>query len=43
MIMLLSLATNHYWPLSQFDVKSACLHGNIEKKIFMDVPHGFEG
>ncbi|CAL2277084.1 unnamed protein product [Prunus armeniaca] len=38
--VLLSLATNHDWPLSQFDVKNAFLHGDLKEEIYMDLPPG---
>ncbi|CAL2267477.1 unnamed protein product [Prunus armeniaca] len=33
-IVILSLAANFNWPLHQFDVKNAFLHGNLEEKEF---------
>ena len=36
--VLLSLATNLDWPLLQFDVKNAFLHGDLEEEIYMDIP-----
>ena len=38
--VLLSLAVNLDWPLQQFDVKNAFLHGKIFKKVYMDLPRG---
>ena len=40
--ILLSLATNRGWSLQQFDVKNTFLHGDLEEKIYMEVPPGFE-
>ena len=40
--ILLSLATNLEWPLHQFDVKNAFLHGDLEEEVYMDVPLRFE-
>ncbi|CAL2240384.1 unnamed protein product [Prunus armeniaca] len=37
--VLLSLAANHDWPLLQFDVKNAFLHGHLKEEIYMDIPH----
>jgi hypothetical protein len=39
--VLLSLAANLEWPLQQFDVKNAFLHGDLEEKVYMDFPLGF--
>jgi hypothetical protein len=39
--VLLSLAANLDWPLHQFDVKNAFLHGDIEEEVYMDIPPGY--
>ena len=39
--VLLSLAANLNWPLHQFDVKNAFLHGDLEEEIYMDVSLGY--
>ena len=41
--VLLSFAANLDWPLHQFDVKNAFLHGDLEEEIYMDPPPGYEG
>ncbi|CAL9025055.1 unnamed protein product, partial [Prunus brigantina] len=38
--VLLSLAANLDWPLLQFDVKNAFLHGDLKEEIYMDPPPG---
>ena len=36
--ILLSLAANLNWPLHQFDVKNAFLHGDLAEEFYMDIP-----
>ena len=38
--IFLFLAANLEWPLHQFGVKNAFLHGDLEE-VYMDVPLGF--
>ncbi|CAL5321498.1 unnamed protein product [Camellia sinensis] len=40
--VFLSLASNLDWPLHQFDVKNAFLHGDLEEEVYIDIPPGFE-
>ncbi|KAH9754441.1 hypothetical protein KPL71_015444 [Citrus sinensis] len=41
--ILLSLAVNLEWPVQQFDVKNAFLHGDLSEEIYMDLPPGCSG
>ncbi|KAM2542715.1 hypothetical protein TB2_022112 [Malus domestica] len=40
--VLFSLVANLDWFLKQFDVKNAFLHGDLEEKVYMDLPPGYE-
>nr|GFB27140.1 putative RNA-directed DNA polymerase [Tanacetum cinerariifolium] len=39
--VLLSVASNQIWPLHQFDVKNAFLHGQLKEEVYMEAPTGF--
>ena len=43
MRILLSLVANYDWELHQYDVKNALLYGDLEEKIYMEIPPGFGG
>ncbi|KAL9265870.1 Retrovirus-related Pol polyprotein from transposon RE1-like protein [Drosera capensis] len=40
--MILALAAQHSWPVYQFDVKSAFLHGEILEDVYVDQPQGYK-
>ncbi|KAJ9560780.1 hypothetical protein OSB04_005940 [Centaurea solstitialis] len=39
--VLFSIASNQGWPLHQFDVKNAFLHGDLKEEVYMEAPPGF--
>ena len=40
--IVISLAAMNEWTILQLDVKSAFLHGKLEKQVFIDQPPGYE-
>ena len=41
--IIISLAVNLDWPLNQYDIKNAFLHGDLKEEIYMQLPPGYEG
>lgn len=41
-LILISLAINMDWPLLQYDIKNAFLHGDLNEEIYMKIPPGYE-
>ena len=39
--ILISLAVNFDWPLRQYDIKNAFLHGDLKEDIYMNIPPGY--
>jgi hypothetical protein len=40
--ILISIAVSQEWPLKQFDVKNAFFNGDLEEKVYMDLPPGVQ-
>ena len=39
--ILISLAVHFDWPLRQYDIKIAFLHGDLKEEIYMNIPPGY--
>lgn len=39
--LFLVMAAIRHWPLHQFDIKNAFLHGELQKEVYMDQSPGF--
>ena len=40
--MIIALATHKNWMISQLDVKSAFLHGELSEDVYVEQPRGYE-
>ncbi|GAA0160040.1 transmembrane signal receptor [Lithospermum erythrorhizon] len=40
--MIISIAAQRSWKIYQLDVKSAFLHGELEEKVYIDQPQGYQ-
>ena len=40
--VILSLATNLDWPLHQLDINNVFLSGELEEKVYINIPPGLE-
>ena len=40
--ILISLVINLDWPLLQYDIQIAFLHGDLDEEIYMKIPHGYD-
>ena len=41
--IIISLAMNFDWPLNQYDIKNAFLHGDLKEEIYMQLSPGYDG
>lgn len=39
--LVIAMAAQNSWPIFQLDVKSAFLHGDLQKEVFIDQPPGY--
>ncbi|XP_073145900.1 uncharacterized protein [Henckelia pumila] len=39
-ILFISMAATHHWPLHQLDIKNAFLHGDLREEVYMEQPPG---
>ncbi len=40
---IMSIATKRKWKVRQMDVKTMFLNGQLNEKMYMEIPKGFEG
>ena len=40
-LLFISMATTHHWPLHKLDIKNVFLHGDLQEEVYMEQPPSF--